>query len=366
MTSKNQPLSCRKCAAQLPAGSAYCCFCGAAQTPRPKGVKRRGNGEGTAVKRGSTYTAIYTYYAGGRRITRTKGGFARKKDALAYIPTLKGAKAKGTVTLQKLYEPYSTSALLKLSASKQTAYRIAWGKLEAIAHRDITQLTIGDLQQAIDQNASTYYPARDMKTLLSHLYKRACAQGDAPSNLAAFIELPKLEESQPMPFTKEEVAALWQDYAKGHTFTGYILLMIYSGMMPGELIKAEKSMIDWERQVIVGAGLKTKKRKTTPIVLADAILPVLADLCRFSSTDKLLSMKRNDFYSAFDETLRRCGCRDLTPYACRHTTGTDLALNAANIPPSVIQEVMRHSRFTTTQRYIHPDTDDTLSAVNSL
>ena len=66
-----------------------------------------------------------------------------------------------------------------LSKSKQTASRIAWGKLNAIADREMDSITINDLQTVVDEKAQTYYPAKDMKTLLSHLFKRAVAEGHA-------------------------------------------------------------------------------------------------------------------------------------------------------------------------------------------
>lgn len=75
-------------------------------------------------------------------------------------------------------------------------------------------------------------------------------------------------------------------------------------------------------------------------------------------------MWRDAFYDAFHDTLRQCGCRPLTPYSCRHTTATALALG--DIAPSVIQEVMRHTKFSTTQRYIHPDSSSMLDAVNKI
>ena len=64
------------------------------------------------------------------------------------------------------------------------------------------------------------------------------------------------------------------------------------------------------------------------------------------------------------DTLKLAGVRDLPPYSCRHTTATALALG--NIAPSVIQEVMRHTKFSTTQRYIHPDMASAHFAINSL
>ena len=62
--------------------------------------------------------------------------------------------------------------------------------------------------------------------------------------------------------------------------------------------------------------------------------------------------------------LARAGTRRLTPYSCRHTAATTLALE--NVPPSVIQKVMRHAKFSTTEKYIHVSVDPMLEAVNKL
>lgn len=94
------------------------------------------------------------------------------------------------------------------------------------------------------------------------------------------------------------------------------------------------------------------------------IAPVISDLSE-RSTNKvgyLLGMNKDNFYSEYHAALQRAGVRDLPPYSCRHTTATALALG--NIAPSVIQEVMRHTKFSTTQRYIHPDTKSAHEAMN--
>ncbi|WP_418427948.1 tyrosine-type recombinase/integrase [Anaerotruncus massiliensis (ex Liu et al. 2021)] len=369
---------CKKCKKEIPDGSIFCCICGVRQVSAEKKSARRArpNGTGSAYKRGKTWTAVAIVgwktidLGNGKKkrlpVKRTKGGFPSKTDALNYTLTLRGGKSKKEkVTLDALYQPWSTSAMLKLSKSKQTAYKIAYEKWRQLAYTEISQLTIGALQEQLDEKAATFYPARDMKSVLSHLYKRAIAQGDVASNLAEFLVLPKLEEGEKNPFTDDELKALWKDYADGQTFTGYILLMSYSGMMPGELFIAEKGMIDWEKQTITGCGLKTKKRKETPLVVADIILPVLHDLCEHSKSKMLLDLNRDYFYERFHETMRRCACRTgHTPYDCRHSTATALAL--ADIPPSVIQKVMRHAKFATTQRYIHVDAAPMLEAVNKI
>jgi len=101
------------------------------------------------------------------------------------------------------------------------------------------------------------------------------------------------------------------------------------------------------------------------MVLADIIVPVLRDLCQRTPGEKVLRMNRDNFYADFHAITARCGARDLTPYACRHTTATALA-TGPRVAPSVIQRIMRHAKFATTERYIHPDNTAALEGVNTM
>ena len=365
-------MKCRKCHIEIPEGSRFCLRCGAKQDAQ-KTVRTRGNGQGTAIKRGNSWTAIWTESIEivdepGRKIRqkrRWKGGFKTKTAALAFAAAPLPPEPK-CPTLRSYWKGWEGSDYKDLSKSKQTAFRIAWGKLEGLAAKEIGSLTIQDLQSTVDEKAPTYYPARDMKTLLSHLYKRAVAEGNARTNLADFIRLPPLNEKEMQPFAEIELKKLWDAYGGGDRIAGLILLMVYTGMMPGELLALKGEMVNFEKGEILGCGLKTKKRKETPIVFPDMIAPVIRHLIDTSpsSAGYVLGMNKDTFYEEYHATLQRIGIRDLPPYSCRHTTATALALG--NIAPSVIQEVMRHTKFTTTQRYIHPDSAAAREAVNSL
>lgn len=297
---------------------------------------------------------------------RTKGGFKTKTEALLYLPQLQDQRiVKKIPTIQELYDQWLAGPYKKLSASKQCAYRIAFGKLEDIQFCRIDLLTIADLQRVVDAKAPTYYPAKDIKTVLSHLYQRAMADQFVTINLSDFLTLPDLDAKERQAFHADEIRMLWDDYTAGNSFTGYILPMIYTGMMPAELLAARKAQINWEGKIIItGAGKKTKTRKETPVVLADIILPVLEDLCQHTKGEKIISINRDNFYTKYHETMARVGCRDLPPYSCRRSTATALALD--NIAPSVIQKIMRHSKFTTTQGYIHVDVSPMLDAINQM
>ena len=364
---------CIKCSAELPEGSKFCHICGKKQTveERRRSSSSRPNGTGSVYKRGKTWEcAVIRGYVvddtGKCKAVRvTKGGFRTKKEAMEYIPTLQATPTRKVPMLLDLWGTYKTTKkYLKLSDSRKEKYDIAWKKLESLWFCKIDQLTTFDLQNAVDSNADTYYTARDLKTLLSKLYQTALPDEFVKSNLSEYIELPDLNAREQQPFYADEIAKLWADYTGGNWWTGYILLMIYTGMMPGELLDARKSHIDWEGRQIVGAGKKTAKRRESPIVLADVILPVLADLCEHTSGDKLIQLNKDKFYAVYYASLERAGCRRLPPYSCRHTAATSLALE--NIPPSVIQKIMRHSNFSTTEKYIHINIDPMLEAVNKI
>ena len=63
-----------------------------------------------------------------------------------------------------------------------------------------------------------------------------------------------------------------------------MLLMIYTSMMPGELLSFKTDMIDYDRHEIYGCGKKTKKRKDTPIVFREIIEPILKELSKKSTS----------------------------------------------------------------------------------
>ena len=365
---------CVKCKIDVPDGP-FCCQCGAAQ--QRKAIKRnRANGTGTAIKRGKTWTVIVSCGSyvqenedGTMKLVRkrkTKGGFRTKTEALEYAQILAKESERSMPTHGDLWNSWKKNDLPKLSDSKQQAYTIARTRLEPIIHREIADLTSDDLQNVINEKCPSYYTARDVKSLLSHLYKRAMRDQYVTITLSKFLVMPDLDEKEAQPFTAAEVKTMWEAYANGETFLGYVLLMIYSGMMPAELFACKVDMINWERHEIYGCGRKTKKRKEVPIVFSDFMEPVLRDLCEKSTsrTGKLLALNKDRFYSTYHKTMQAIGVRDLPPYSCRHTTATDAVKQNASL--SVVQQLMRHAKITTTQRYVHLGSEEAHNVANKL
>lgn len=356
---------CKKCSRPLPAGAVFCPWCGKKQEAEKK--HKRGNGQGTAYKRGKGWEAArpgYRYMdeTGLHRVRPRKGGFATKREALEWA-SQKTVAPEHSPKLIDLWQLYSDNDLPKLSKNKQTAYKIARKRLEPLMGMEIHLITLDALQGVLNASCESYYPARDCKTVLSKLYKKAMASNTSlvTQNLSNFLVLPDLQEAESKPFTPDELKGIWDLYDRGDAFAGYILLMCYSGMMPVELLSCKKAMIDLDKNEIFGCGAKTKSRKKSAIVYPDFLRPVVESLLT-SKGEKLLPINRDNFYTEYYLCLERAGVRKLAPYSCRHTYGTEAV--KLGVHPAVIQKMLRHSSTKMQERYTHLTSEEAHEAVN--
>lgn len=380
-------MNCEKCGKSFQDDAVYCPYCGKKLGNFPSKRKpKRGNGQGTAFKRGSTWTAQVTV---GMRdlppidlknpppearkprqtIRRSKGGFRTKAEALAYCATLKAAGSAIRYQIPRLehyWSIYSSGEMERLSDSKKTAYRIAWKRLEPLHYSKVDSISVADLRRTVNDSCNSYYTAKDCKVLLTALFELAAADGHANKDLPSFITLPELNEKEREAFTAEEQEKIWKLYESGSMDAAMILLLIYTGMMPGEAAKLKVEHIDIDNRRISGIGIKTKVRKKTPIVLATSILPVVQDLIDHARPDgRLFSPDKETRYAHYYKALELAGCRRLSPYSCRHTTATALAITEG-IAPQTIKKVMRWSSTRMLDRYAHPSQQDALNAVDSI
>lgn len=338
---------------------------------RKRKPRTRANGTGTAVLRGKRWQARVVV---GWKVSpdgthkvpdwRTKDGFDSKKAALNHCAELlkQIQRPNKAPILHHYWLLYEEQQLPKLSSSKRTAYRIAYDRLSLLQTRRVDTLTVSDLRDAARD--LTYYPARDVKVLLNHLFELAGADGWVSKDLPSYIELPKLQETEREPFTQEEQKALWKSYEAGDAWAAVPLIMIYTGMMPGELMKLTVEMLDLEHGRIHGVGLKTAVRRASDVYLPESIIPVLQAVTE-GKTGKIWRVNKDRFYVLYYEALERAGVRKLSPYSCRHTTATALAIDK-NVAPQTVKKIMRWSTTKMLDRYAHPDDEDAMTAVNSL
>lgn len=380
---------CIKCRKIVPEGAPFCPWCGVKQIERKSKKRSHGNGLGTVYHCGSSWRAEWTesYHTeivdGVPKIKRKrhkKSGFATKKAASEYLaqaiyqmknPTEHKQKQKTIIALYEEYENEGFPSVKKkgkISASKQAAYKIAFEKRikPAIGHLPIDQIQISDLNALI--SPLTFYQAKDCKDLLSVLFGRAIAERYIVVNLTDFMTLPENASEEVTPWSTEEIEKLWSAWGNGNRIAASNLVMIYTGMMPGELFKLKADMIQWNINQIIGSGLKTAERKAKPIVFPDFIAPILHDLCDTSPSKSgyVLGMNKDNYYRAFAKLKDELNIRpEVRPYSGRHSTHVSLAIN--NVAPALIVKIMRQKNYKTSlQHYNQIDQVQLVSALNAL
>lgn len=375
-------MPCIKCKKDLQPDFIWCPYCGKKQIAQRQKGKTHGNGIGTVFKRDGDKTWTAEYTAGWsqddngklKRTRRAKRGFKTAKEAQAFLNNLRMTpeEVKETTaaakTVAQMYDSYYNTAMQKLSKTKQDAYRIAYTKRiqPAIGDKPIILVDRDMLDKII--KPLTYYPAKDVRDLMSLLFQRAMGDGIMQVNPTKFVTMPDLNSEEIVPWLPSEIELLWEEWGANNRIAGCCLLMIYSGMMPGELFRLKKDMITWEENKIVGCGMKTKKRKELPIVFPDFISPVLHDLCEttVSREGYVVGMNRDYFYRDFKDMKKKLGIREeVTPYSSRHSTGTELEL--MGVSPGVIIDIMRHKNYSVTlEHYIKIPTKDLVGSLNLL
>ena len=199
-----------------------------------------------------------------------------------------------------------------------------------------------------------------MKRVLTFLFKLAGADRWVDKTLPSYIILPPNEEKERQPFTEEEQKAIWKVFETGNKWAGAILVMIATGMMTGEIRRLKPEMVDIDNRCICGVGMKTKVRKEATIYLSSNIIPVI--IFALNDEEPLWQVTKETFYKRYYEVLEQAGCRKLTPYSCRHTTATTLAISEL-VAPQTIKKVMRWSSTNMLDRYAHAAEKDAREAV---
>lgn len=362
-------MDCRKCFRILPDDAIFCCYCGIKQEITRK-HRKRANGTGTVFRyRGGwvvEYTEGWEVVDGDlRRKTRRKYGFKTSKDAEDALAEIRARIQAGTEeepkkkvlikTVAQLWESYSASELPMRGKSTQDAYNVAWRKRikGTIGDRPIDEIGLDDLNAIVA--GCTYDPAKDVRDLMSILFQRAIVDRQTTVNPAPMMTLPLQQSEEVVPWNASEISTLWKAWGNGERVAGYCLLMIYSGMMTGELLRCKEDMINWEDQQIIGCGLKTKKRKEMPIHFPHIIEPILRELCATKSGKRggegyILDVSERAFYERFAKMKTALDIRpEVRPYSSRHSTGTELTL--MGVEPAIIIDIMRHKNYTTTLKH---------------
>lgn len=328
--------------------------------------KTRGNGTGTAYRRGRTWTACVTI--GSKRtpagriqyIRRTKGGFSTKRDALAYCQQLRSAPTeRQSLTLRQVYDAWLPAHEERVSKSTMNCYRAAWKYFSDLSLRRISDIDVDELQDCIDSCPRARRTRENMKALVGLLYKYAIPRHQATLNLAEYLHTGDNDKTARPAFTPEQVELIRQQI--GVTpYADAVYVLIYTGFRPAELFALTK---DSYRDGVLYGGIKTEAGKDRAVPVSPKIQQIIEE--RLASPHAYLfprddgsQMSVNYFRDVyFYAVLAAAGIQPLptpdhpahyTPYSCRHTFAN--LLKGATGSDVDKARLIGHADYTTTKK----------------
>lgn len=287
--------------------------------------------------------------------------------------------------LNELLEHYATymRALNRTAkGTKEHRARIkrffAWAGKYRVKHpSDVTQAMLLDYQKYLSEYINERGTVNNVMTQNQHLavlvcfYKYLKQAGYVAHNPTLELQYAKVPQRLPKAvLTHKEMKKLLRQ-PDTSTVLGFrdrtILEVMYStGIRRNELLNLDVSDIDLESGFLLVREGKGSKDRIVPLgkvacryleTYMNGIRPDLVQRCPDPKTKALFPscrsdrLRRNTLADLIDKYARKAGlAQGVTPHTFRHTCATALIRNNASIRH--VQEMLGHSRLTSTQEYI--------------
>lgn len=356
--------------------------------PKKKRRKRLPNGLGTICKmKDGRYKPYVARKAAitlpdGTVKRELIGTYATYEEAYQALidPTVHVANA---TTLMDLFEIFKgTNEFKSLSQSTQSRYNTDIKKLSDICYTDIQKLRYQDLQKVIDKLENDGYQARvngklvtkkysqdvlkKTVVLISKLYTIAVKNEIVNTNLAELIEISTKKNKKTFNiFTDLEIEKMFNNLDK-HPMIRPILLAIFTGLRPIELVALEKTHYDRINHTLFGMGAKTEAGRSKVVVLHPRVYDIVEYLYKNSmkylihiDNEKLTTQR---YRRQFKQALEALDIPVRNPYSTRDTCAA--LMNRYNVDKETIKNQMGHVSYSTTSdNYIPIDLDKNLHEI---
>ena len=253
-----------------------------------------------------------------------------------------------------------------VSKATQYQYDYSFGLFAPLHNRKFRDIDTAEFQAVLDQYSDkSVNTVAKHKQLITQLSEWAIEHRLQTVNYAAFCEVHGKKTEHHIPFTAEDIRKIEAD---GSETARVVLMLLATGMRINELFTLK--LADYHGDYCVG-GEKTEAGR-------ERIIPIRAEgrqhfeyfaarskgerLIDGYSGAKIPNNFRNRDYARL---LNRLGIdKNKTPHSTRTTYGTRAA-TAENLAPAVLQKVLGHSDFNTTQKYYNnPDAAQLVAAVD--
>lgn len=189
------------------------------------------------------------------------------------------------------------------------------------------------------------------------------SEGIRDDNPSLRLPVVKVPPHRPRPYTQEQIDRMLSSGAYRRT-RAMILLAAYQGLRASEIAAVHSDDLDLHAGTlkVVGKGGRTDYMPLHPVI-RDLVKTMGEGWWFPARSGRTGHVKGQSVSDLLTDARNRAGITDLalTGHSLRHSFGTELVRNGANL--RAVQELMRHSSLQTTQRYTQVLDEDRRAAL---
>lgn len=266
-------------------------------------------------------------------------------------------------TFSEVYKKWSDKKYKELVNAN--GYRAAYALSEPLHKMRWVDIRKDDMQDIINGCGKGYATRKNLKTLYGQLYQYTAEHDFKGTDYSKFVSMGKNDkQSKRKPFTQKEIDKLWKK-VDSLPNVDYVLISIYSGWRPGELVTLENTNINFEERTMLG-GIKTDAGKDRIVPISNKILALLSKRVNLTNeyfmTDdrgKHITYDRyRDWFLILMEQLNM----NHKPHDTRHTFATLMDNAGAN--RISIKRIIGHASIDVTEGYTHKDIEELIKAID--
>lgn len=300
------------------------------------------NGYGSVVKlsgaRRRPYLARKTigYDKNRRQIYYTIGYYETKNEALNALSKYNELDTPKTcITLAKVYQLWYPTHCKQVSKSAAESYQNSYNHLSSLVSMPISKIKYQHLQSVLDnmkEKGLSYASLKKVRSLINQLFGYAIINEWVDRSYGQYLKMGKNLPVRPHKiFTRQQINKLWQCKS---TDNDLALILLYSGMRIGELLKLHRSEINLKQKYFNITTSKTKAGIRI-IPIHPLIFPIIER--RLAEKEhKYLFVDENNIpltytkaANLFGKSMQAIKAKHST-HDCRHTVATLLDAAGAN------------------------------------
>lgn len=172
------------------------------------------------------------------------------------------------ITFAEVYEKWSEKKFAEISQSNIHGYKASYKMCEAIYDVKFADIKLIHLQKIVDTSGKNFPALKKLKILFNQLFDYAVMNEIVPKDrhIVEYLNIGKEEKSNKhYRFTDAEIDTMWR-WAKENEYVQVILMLIYSGVRPGELFNTKCTSVDLaSRYFTIEKGKNVNAARKVPI-----------------------------------------------------------------------------------------------------